>query len=340
MLSVPVLSKVIPLSIVISMILASILTEARPFISLSLIALVLYILFISMRWSWLAERFAGCRGSGRSRNIIARMQADKPGTDIVFLAHYDSKSQTIPISIRMLSLILFLPLLGIWIFLIILKTSNILLIGSSPLLYLGLVSFLLILPHLLNFNGNRSPGALDNASGVGVMLELARVIKENYRSSMPSFTFIATGAEEEGLIGSIRFMKKHAGSFRKEQTFFINLDSPGAPGKTLLIDRCGIFARTRSGNLTKRFIESSRGQGIHPVRRSLPPGIGVDSFPISYRGFEAITLSSGTLNRTLLSMHTPDDSIGQIDGDVIENLARSALAFSLSFSQAEPVQKT
>lgn len=51
-------------------------------------------------------------------------------------------------------------------------------------------------------------GADDNASGVGGMLELARILSGNSEKEKFNFLFIAFGAEELGLLGSKHFAEK------------------------------------------------------------------------------------------------------------------------------------
>ena len=45
-------------------------------------------------------------------------------------------------------------------------------------------------------------GALDNASGIGVMLEVARALREGGLAPKRSIVFLAVTAEEQGLLGS------------------------------------------------------------------------------------------------------------------------------------------
>jgi len=53
-------------------------------------------------------------------------------------------------------------------------------------------------------------GARDNASGVAAMIELARILKQSCHSIPCSFRFIATGAEESGLVGSVAYVARHS----------------------------------------------------------------------------------------------------------------------------------
>jgi hypothetical protein len=69
------------------------------------------------------------------------------------------------------------------------------------------------------------PGADDNASGISVMLELAKYFQQI--DSIPfNLKFIAFGAEEVGMLGSQAYMHKHPNEF-KNCILNINLDAIG-----------------------------------------------------------------------------------------------------------------
>lgn len=57
-----------------------------------------------------------------------------------------------------------------------------------------------------NMNGTYNPGAFDNASGTSAMMELARVFKAKNIKPKKSIMFVAFNGEENGLIGSSKFV--------------------------------------------------------------------------------------------------------------------------------------
>ncbi|MBU1011801.1 MAG: M20/M25/M40 family metallo-hydrolase [Bacteroidetes bacterium] len=71
-----------------------------------------------------------------------------------------------------------------------------------------------------------NPGASDNASGVGVMLELARYFKLHESDLKCNIKFIAFGAEEIGFTGSRNYIDKNASSLRNCELIF-NIDNVG-----------------------------------------------------------------------------------------------------------------
>jgi len=90
-------------------------------------------------------------------------------------------------------------------------------------------SFIVITAHYdhVGMLGNAIfPGANDNASGVAIMLDLARYLKEqNYRPRY-SIIFIAFASEEVGLLGSVHFVSNPMFDLSRIR-FLINLDMVG-----------------------------------------------------------------------------------------------------------------
>lgn len=74
-----------------------------------------------------------------------------------------------------------------------------------------------------------SKGADDNASGVGVLLELAALLKD--RSTPYTIVFVAFGAEEAGLIGSNYYVSQMNSSQVSSTIAMINIDAVGVGNK-------------------------------------------------------------------------------------------------------------
>jgi aminopeptidase YwaD len=87
------------------------------------------------------------------------------------------------------------------------------------------------------------PGANDDASGVGAMLEAARLLS-NYRTKA-TINFIAFGSEETGLDGSYNYIEKNRKEVSTKGIGMINLDMIGV-GNTTLIGNLD----NKSSNLT------------------------------------------------------------------------------------------
>jgi hypothetical protein len=134
------------------------------------------------------------------------------------MGHWDTKSQTFSSIIRIILLVTML--FGILIITGIYFIICILMIffdyQNELLLHVLLIlAIVIIIPSVLNsFNKteNKSPGALDNAVSVAVVLELARIYK-NAPLNNYDLIFLTPGSEELNLGGAISFINKHFKEF-------------------------------------------------------------------------------------------------------------------------------
>jgi Zn-dependent M28 family amino/carboxypeptidase len=150
--------------------------------------------------------------------------------------------------------------------------------------------------------GNRSPGALDNASGVAAAMLSA--------AGTPAGTpvgVLLTSAEELGLAGAWAWVRdqaaRHATRHKRYAINFDGLDDVGA--LTCMSDPDNPVA----GAL--RLAASEAGIGLR-VRKVLP-GIMVDSSALSRSDWDAVTISKGNFS-TLARIHTPGDSPDRLTG--------------------------
>ena len=289
-------------------------------------------LFIAMFFTQWQKRLEGLYDIGRkyrTENIIATNGAKQVDNApaFLFVSHYDSKSQVLPIAVRMVAY-------GIAIFGLIALTI-VMLVKIIVLIWLpnyivwsiaGITSFCLLLLQI-NLTENRSPGGFDNASGVGVMLEVARVVVA--RDEKKSVTFLATGAEEYGMCGALRYIQAHADKYDRENTYVINLDGLGVGNGVNLVTRYGIPPIRTTRTLGNLFRTSNEALGIRVSERYLPIGVGLDSIPIASRGFETVTLTARGVGSVALKIHSKQDrtellnaeslqQVGELIVDVIE----------------------
>ena len=296
----------------------------------------LFSLFIALFFTQWRKRFESLYDVGkrlRTENIIATNGQKRDGNTptFLFLAHYDSKSQTLPIAVRTVSY--GIAIIG----LVALTVVAIIEVGTvgaglpSPYDYIvwsvaGTTLFCLLLLQA-NTTQNRSPGAFDNASGVGVMLEVARVVTA--LDEKKPVTFLATGAEEYGMCGALRYIQAHADEFDRENTYVINLDGLGVGNGVNIVTRYGIPPIRTAQTLADLFRASGESLGVPVSEHYLPIGVGLDSIPIASRGFETVTLMAKGVGGVALKVHSKQDrsellneeslqQVGELIVDVIE----------------------
>jgi len=150
--------------------------------------------------------------------------------------------------------------------------------------------------------GQIHPGADDNASGVAVMLELARVSASG-EQPMRNVVFVAFSAEEAGLGGS-RFYVDHP-AFPLDQVIgVINLDTVGRLGDQP-VSVLGTGTATEWQHIFRGagFVTGVNG-------RNVPESIqSSDQVPFVERGVPAVQIFTGAHN----DYHRPSDTAEEID---------------------------
>ena len=291
------------------------------------------------------KRFEGLYDVGRkhrTENIIATNGAeqDDNAPTFLFVAHYDSKSQVLPIAGRaaaygiaiagliVLTVVMvirvvtatwlsdyFVLLHGVYVPIPIVTAT-----WLPDYLVWGLVGItgLCLLLLQINLTQNCSPGGFDNASSVGVMLEVARVLMA--RGEEKSITFLAAGAEEYGMCGALRYVQMHADEYDRENTYVINLDGLGVGNGVNVVAGYGIPPVRTADVLADRFQASGESLGIQISERHLPIGVGLDSIPIASHGFETVTLTAGTVGRVALKVHSKQDKCDLLNMDSLQQV--------------------
>ena len=294
----------------------------------------LFSLFIALFFTQWQKRLESLYDVGRrlrTENIIATNGQKRDGNTpaLLFVAHYDSKSQTLPIAVRTVTY--GIAIIG----LVALTIASVIKVGTGVWLsdYIvwsvaGITVFCLLLLQA-NTTQNRSPGAFDNASGVGTMLEVARVVMA--LDEEKPITFLATGAEEYGMCGALRYIQAHADEYDRENTYVINLDGLGVGNGVNIVTRYGIPPVRTTRTLAELFRASGESLGVRVSERYLPIGVGLDSIPIASRGFETVTLMAKGVGGVALKVHSKQDrsellneeSLQQV-GELILDVIKSA----------------
>lgn len=163
-----------------------------------------------------------------------------------------------------------------------------------------------------------APGAVDNASGVGVLLELARTLGQSQHQETYQIVFF--GAEEYGLVGSSYFV---AQSDLSAIRWMLNLDMIGTP---LEIDIAG--KKSAPPELVRQIVQVARREGIpfHVSRdfmvmtRDGTQGGNSDFSPFLDQGIPAVGL--GISGRAGGYFHRPEDRIEQVTLQKLERIGQ------------------
>jgi Peptidase family M28 len=236
----------------------------------------------------------------RGSNLTAARGGPRPRVWLV--AHLDSKSQPIPMLVRAAAIALhgatwaaaLLLCVADWI-------GGSLAAGWSPV---GAAAVVTGLPIVASVVGNRSAGAVDNASGVAAVLLAATALPGGLALGV-----LVTSAEELGLAGARAWVRTRAPATA------LNCDGIDDVGDLLCM-----YSGYRPARLVAAFERAARAVGAALAVRRLLPGVLVDGVAFADAGWEVLTLSRGTIG-TLARIHTPRDSLETLTGAGIDDAA-------------------
>ena len=159
--------------------------------------------------------------------------------------------------------------------------------------------------------GNIHPGADDNASGVAVMLELARSLKDN---SLPrTLVFIAFTGEETGKLGSRHYVR-HTDAYPADSIIaMLNLDTVGRLGDRPLT----LFGTGTADEWVHIFRGASYVTGV-PVKTVADDFGSSDQTAFIEAGIPAVQFFSGSHE----DFHRPGDTPEKLDHDGLTRVAR------------------
>jgi hypothetical protein len=137
---------------------------------------------------------------------------------------------------------------------------------------------------------------------------------------------VATGAEEEGLIGAVKYIDEREEVLDKSLTSFVNVDGAGGVGLIQAIDRYGIPPVKTAGKLVDDVKSAALSSGQEFAALYSPAGAGYDSLPIAFRGYEAVTLTNCKFDKALWDIHSANDKT--------ENVSSAGLSAMYSLCRA------
>ncbi len=287
------------------------LAESRPAASAAVLVALLAASLLSGRL-WLAvARHLPSGGPLQSRNLIAALPGASPG--LYLCAHYDSKSQALPLVARLGLQLALAALLAALTGLLLLGAA-----GTLPAASLeGVLESLFALAALGTLTlawqpeGDRSPGALDNGAAVALLVALAPEVAAGRLEA----GLIFFGAEELGLLGSLDYGRRHP---EARGQHFVNLDGVGLAGRLRLFGG--------QGELGRSLREAARRSGVALSSSPLWPGLLMDHVALRRSGLAAASL--GCVGGASLRIHSASDTPALVEAEGLREAA--ALLLSLA----------
>ena len=167
-------------------------------------------------------------------------------------------------------------------------------------------------------------GAIDNASGVSVLLDLARDLNSKYSMEKPEFDiiFCAFNGEEEGLVGSRSFVQDINEKY--DNLININIDSVGYKngGRVTFLDR------NKDISLFESMKEVIENNGLD-VDLDIEIKGNSDSTAFDEVGIPSVCIIDENVKEVI---HTKDDIPELIDYDRLDKIVKSINEFIKEFT--------
>ncbi|MFQ5963680.1 MAG: M20/M25/M40 family metallo-hydrolase [Candidatus Scalinduaceae bacterium] len=151
--------------------------------------------------------------------------------------------------------------------------------------------------------GKIHPGADDNASGISVLLEFARLVGKKWQPER-TIVFVAFSAEEAGKLGSLHYIRQEKKYPVSKTMAMINLDTVGQLGK----DALTIFGAYSAREWVHIFRGTEYVTGV-PIKQSTLDTANGDEKSFLDAGVPAVHFFSGARD----NYHRPTDTADRID---------------------------
>lgn len=265
---------------------------------------------------WRVGGLVGRRWPPRTRteNLVAVQSArESLAVRVIFMAHYDTKSQLLPTGIRVGFVF---AATGVCVLLTLLAVT----LASGALTRLAIVwpaiftgiGAVTVVGLLVNVTGNTSSGAIDNGSGLGALLELATQWQADPVAEM-EVVWVASGSEEVWLDGARHFLELHKNWWRERPTLLINLESVGSGS---LVRLAGEPAALSLACAVADDLRIPHG-GLHIL------GAGSDHEPFASCGLSALSIMGDVIPISYV-FHSRLDRLERVEREALERGGRLA----------------
>ncbi len=235
---------------------------------------------------------------------------------IMLFSHLDSKGQRFSILTRVKFIKAWLYSFFTCLFIVILK--NYVLIQYSSLFFLVClfplgINLIATIYNFLNSTNNKSPGSIDNASGIAILLELLNYFSDpRNRLKNHDLCFCFTGAEESGCLG-IRHFVKELKHINKEESLAINFDAIG--------QSIALFVSRKSRKVKKQVYEflTEKGKELNlltDIRKKIL-GAHSDGYYLMTHGFRGVGFGDVKIYKHI---HSINDTVDKVNVSLLKKL--------------------
>ncbi|UCG24043.1 MAG: M28 family peptidase [Chloroflexota bacterium] len=291
---------------------------------LSFAALISVLLELSIRPNPLRSLLP----KGRSQNTWGRLEpAGEVRQQVVLIGHLDSHRTPLVFSspgwLRLFRLLIPIELLASILLMVLYAVVGVGIIDRTPLLnWLALPFVLAMLGlFLLMIQADLTPysaGANDNASGVGVILDLAERLKQKPLQHTAVWTLLS-GCEEVGCYGAEAFAQAHRSALGKAP-IWLTVDNVGGKGAGIAYFAEETFLLTARSDpalvsLADRI--AKRWPDLRAFRHHFKGAYTEGAIGAKY-GFRTLTFLAMGRDGTIPNWHQTSDLAGEVDPDTVE----------------------
>ena len=169
------------------------------------------------------------------------------------------------------------------------------------------------------------PGANDNLSGVAVLLEVARRLKDAPLPGGVRVVLLSVGAEEANQEGMLAFERRHFGALARDRTSFLCLDTVGSPELVLIEGEGFLKMFEYPSHHKERVAAAAHDAGVH-VKRGMRFTFATDGLIPLRRGYDAATIGSMTEHLVPSNYHWPTDTADNVDYRSVADAADLVMA--------------
>jgi aminopeptidase YwaD len=283
----------------------------------SLVSALLELAFRPNPFRWILPK-------GQSQNVWARIEPKGEAREnVVLIGHLDTHRTPLLFAKRWVRILGNLVPLAMGSCLLLMAAFVTRIFLASPILsYAALpLAVIMLALFLLMMQADFTPfaaGANDNATGVGVVLEMAR----NLRSQPLEHTrvwVLASGCEEVGCYGAEAFAVGHKAELNRP--VWMSIDSVGGAGAgvTYLSDETFLLTTRSDPRLLEYADEIARGNPAYNAYPHVYKGAYTEGAIGGKHGFRVLSFVNCRRDGVLPEWHRPTDTTANIDQAVVEN---------------------
>lgn len=166
-------------------------------------------------------------------------------------------------------------------------------------------------------------GATDNAIGCAIMMEAARLIEKNGKAPRRTVRVALWSGEEEGLLGSLAYVKQHFGTAENPKPEWATLDAYfNIDTGTGRIRGAGIFGPKEASAMLRPVLAMYGDWGVAGVSSTASRATGgTDSTSFNNAGLPGVSFAQDPIEYNSMTHHTNLDTYERIIPDDVKKAA-------------------